>query len=212
MARFEQLSQVGLVLQSVIEANVPGTPEVLIAPPPEDPTGAAAAVRITLLWTTPQPTHRNDPDERNPDGTIAAPPPTLSGFYLITTYGSTPEGNALEAHDLLGLVIRAFHVNQVLQMPVDGLGEGLLNLVQVTMEPELVEKFYTPLQLRLRPWVLYEVAPIQLLRQEAPEAPRPVVRPGGLRLAPIEALAPPRIDRITPLTVGEGGRIRIDAT
>jgi hypothetical protein len=212
MAQFDLLSQVGLVLQSVIEANVPGGTEVRIALPLDDPTGAAAAVRITLLWTTPQLTHRNDPEERNPDGTIAAPPPTLSGFYLITTYGTTPEGNALDAHDLLGRVIRAFHVNQALQMPIDGFGEGRLSLVHMTMEPDLVEKIYTPLQLRLRPWVLYEVAPIQLLRQEAPGAPRPVVRPGGVQLAPLAALAPPRIERITPTTVGEGGRIRIDAS
>jgi hypothetical protein len=212
MGRFDLLSQVGLVLQSVIEANVPVGTEIRIAPPLDDPTSAVAAVRITLLWTTPQPTHRNDPEERNPDGTIAVPPPTLSGFYLITTYGATPEGNALDAHDLLGRVIRTFHVNQTLQMPVDGFGEGRLHVVQITMEPDLVEKIYTPLQLRLRPWVLYEVAPIQLLRQEVPGAPRPVVRPGGLQLAPIAALAPPRIERITPATVGGSGRIRIDAT
>lgn len=210
MGQFNVLSDVGRVLQSVIEGNVPGTTEVRIAPPVEEQSGAAPAVRVTLLWTTPQPTHRNDPSERNADGTIALAPSTLSVFYLVTTYGTTPEGNALEAHDLLGSIIAAFHVTPRLPLPVDGLGEGWLGVTQMTMEPDLVEKIYTPLQLRLRPWVMFEVAPVQLVRTDE-GMPVPVVRPGGLALAPIEVVTPPRIERITPSSVGFGGRIRIDA-
>jgi hypothetical protein len=41
---------------------------------------------------------------------------------------------------------------------------------------------------------------------------QPVVRPGGVRLSPVEAVEPPRIARISPAVAGRGGRIRIDAT
>ena len=124
MGRFDLLSDVGRVLQSVIEANVPAGTDVRIAAPLDDIGGPGGAVRITLLWTTPQPAHRNDPFERNPDGSMAAPMPSLSVFYLVTTYGSTPEGDAIEGHNLLGRIIRAFHVTQQLDLPVDGFGRG----------------------------------------------------------------------------------------
>lgn len=211
MGQFDLLSHVGRALQFVVQDNVQAGTDVRIAPPLEDSGGAGRAVRLTLLWTTPQPTHRNDPPERNPDGTRAQPPPTLSAFYLVTTYGTTTEGDAIEAHDLLGRIIRAFHAEQQLQLPVDGFGEGRISVVQLTVEPELVEKLYTPLGVRLRPWAVFEVAPVQLIRADAPGEPLPVVRPGGLELAPIEVLAPPRIERMTPSSIGVGGRIRIDA-
>jgi hypothetical protein len=59
----------------------------------------APAVRLTLMWTTPQPAHRSDPEERNPDGTMAPPPPTLTAFYVISTNGATDEQHAIGAHD-----------------------------------------------------------------------------------------------------------------
>jgi hypothetical protein len=95
VGRFQNLSQVSLVLADVIEASVATGTEVRINVPLEDPASAAPAIRITLLWTTPQTTHRNDSPERNPDGTLAPPPPTLSAWYVISTYGATDEQNAI---------------------------------------------------------------------------------------------------------------------
>jgi Pvc16 N-terminal domain len=212
MGRFQNLSQVGLVLAEVIDLAVTAGTEVRLGVPIEDPTSAVPAVRITLLWTTPQQTHRNDPAEPNPDGTMAPPPPTLSVWYVVSTYGTTAEDNAIGAHDLLGQVIRTFHVQPTLELPIDGLGEGRIHVVQVPVDAELSEKIWTPLQVRQRPWVLFDVSPVQLLRTEAAGPEQPVVRPGGIRLRPIDVADPPRIMRISPVSVGLGGRIRIDAT
>lgn len=212
MGRFQNLSQVGLVLADVIEAAVTAGTEIRINVPIDDPASAPPAIRITLLWTTPQPMHRSDPPERNPDGTMAPPPPTLSAWYVISTYGATAEENATGAHNLLGQIIRAFHVRPSLELPLDGMGEGQIHVVQVPVDAELTEKIWTPLQVRLRPWALFDVAPIQLLRTEGPGPKQPIVHPGGVRLGPIDVAAPPRIARITPTTIGRGGRIRLDAT
>ena len=70
---------------------------------------------------------------------------------------------------------------------------------------------YTPLQVRLRPWAVFEVAPVQLIRTEAPLPAEPVVQPGGVTLAPVDVITPPRIARVTPVRVGGSGRVRIDA-
>jgi hypothetical protein len=40
----------------------------------------------------------------------------------------------------------------------------------------------------------------------------PIVHPGGIRFGDIDVADRPRIERITPSTIGVGGRIRIDAT
>jgi hypothetical protein len=210
VARFQTLSQVGLVLVEVIEAAVPAATEVRLNVPIENPASAAAAVRVTLLWTTPQPGHRSDPPERNPDGTMAPPPPTLTAWYVISTYGFDAAQNAVDAHDLLGRIIRAFHVQPTLTLPIAGMGEGDLHVTQVPLDPELSEKVWVPLQVRQRPWALFEAAPVQLLRTDPAGPVQPVVRPGGVRLGPVEAVEPPRIARISPAVAGRGGRIRID--
>jgi len=122
------------------------------------------------------------------------------------------EQNAIGAHDLLGQIIRAFHVQPTLELPIDGMGEGRLQVSQVPVDAELSEKIWVPLNVRQRPWVLLDVGPIQLLRTEEPGPEQPIVHPGGLRLAPLEVIDRPRIQRITPSPAGQGGRIRIDAT
>jgi hypothetical protein len=212
MGRFQNLSQVGLVLTEVIASAVAGGTEVRLNVPIDDPASAGPAVRVTLLWTTPQPGHRSDPEERNADGSMAQPPPTLSAYYLVSTYGATETQNAIGAHDLLGQIIRAFHVQTTLELPIDGMGEGRLHVVQVPVDAELNQKVWMPLQVRQRPWVLLDVGPVQLLRIDPAGAPQPLVHPGGLRLAPIDVLERPRIQRITPAGVGRGGRVRVDGT
>jgi hypothetical protein len=92
------------------------------------------------------------------------------------------------------------------------LGEGEIDVVQVPIDAELSEKIWTPLQVRQRPWALFDVAPIQLLRMEAPGPEQPIVHPGGIHLGPVDVADLPRIVRITPSTIGRSGRIRLDAT
>lgn len=212
MGRFQNLSQVGLVLADVIESAIPAGTEVLLNVPLDNATAAAPAVRISLLWTSPQPGHRNDLPEREPDGTLAPPPPTLSAWYAVTTYGMTDEQDAIGAHDLLGQIIRAFHIQSTLELPIDGLGQGRIHVAQVPIDPDLNEKIWGALQVRHRPWVLFDVGPIQVLRTDAPGAVQPLVHPGGIRLGPVDAAARPRIIRVSPEQVGVGGRVRLDAT
>jgi uncharacterized protein DUF4255 len=212
MGRFQNLSQVGLVLADVIESAVAGGTEVLLNVPLENAASASPAVRISLIWTTPQPGHRNDLPEREPDGTMALPPPTLSAWYVITTYGMTDEENAIGAHDLLGQIIRAFHIQSTLELPIDGLGEGRIHVAQVPIDADLNEKIWGSLQVRHRPWVLFDVGPIQVLRTDAPGAVQPLVHPGGIRLGPVDVADRPRITRISPEAVGVGGRVRLDAS
>ncbi|HYP06542.1 MAG TPA: Pvc16 family protein [Bryobacteraceae bacterium] len=211
MGRFQSLSQVGLVLADTITNNITAGTEVRLAVPLEDPTSAAPAVRITLAWTTPQPQHRNDPPERNPDGSMAPPPPTLSVWYLVSTYGATAEQNAIGAHDLLGQILRAFHVQPVLELPIDGMGEGRLHVTHVPADAEMNEKIWGAMQVRHRPWALFDVGPVQLLRTDPAGPAQPIVHPGGLRMAAIDVLDRARVQRITPSPAGEGGRVRLDA-
>lgn len=212
MARFQNLSQVGAVLAAVIgDAVAPGA-DVRLNVPFQEPNQNASAVRITLAWVTPQPGHRNDPPERNPDGTLAPPPPTLSAWYVVTCYGATDTEDAIGAHDLLGQIIRAFHAQPLLELPIDTMGEGLLQVVQVPLDAEMNEKIWSSFQVRQRPWLLLDVGPIQLVRGDGSDAQQPLVRPGGIRLSPIDVADRPRIARISPSAVGVGGRVRIDAS
>ena len=212
MGRFQNLSQVGLVLADVIESAVAGGTEVLLNVPLDNAASAMPAVRISLILTTPQPGHRNDLPEREPDGTMAPPPPTLSAWYAVSTYGLTDEQNAIGAHDLLGQIIRAFHIQSTLELPIDGLGEGRIHVVQVPIDADLNEKIWGGFQLHHRPWVLFDVGPIQILRTDAPGAVQPLVHPGGIRLGPVDAADRPRITRVSPEAIGVGGRVRLDAS
>jgi hypothetical protein len=212
MGRFQNLSQVGLVLAEVIGSAVAGGTEILLNAPLDNATASAPSVRISLIWTTPQPGHRNDLPERESDGTMTSPPPTLSAWYAITTYGMTDEQNAIGAHDLLGQIIRAFHIQSTLELPIDGLGEGRIHVVQVPIDADLNEKIWGAFQVRHRPWALFDVGPIQILRTDAPGAVQPLVRPGGIRLGPVDVADLPRITRISPEAIGVGGRVRLDAS
>jgi hypothetical protein len=216
MARFTNLSAVGQVLADVLSDRL-GISDVRVGPPLDTPTGTGEAVRITLAWITPQPAHRNDPWVPNPDGTTSPPPLTLSGAYLITSYGTTDDDNATQAHNLLGQALQFFHSFPELPLPfalgggaTTG-GEGPLGVVHMPTGAELMEKVLSPLQIRHRPWALLDVAPIQLASLHAVSAEQPIVRPGGIHLGEIEATAPPAIRRIVPARIGPGGRIRIEA-
>jgi hypothetical protein len=203
---------VGQVLADVIATGVPNGTDIVVNVPPENPEAAQPGVRVTLLWTTPQPHHRADGPERNPDGTLSPPPATLSAWYLVSTYGQAPDNNAIDAHNLLGDVIRTFHAQARVGLPVNGNGDGALDVVQVPVDHELCEKVWVPLQARLRPWAVFDVAPIQLLRAGGNLGIQPVVWPGGVRLNDIDVHDAPRITNITPAVVGVGGRLRIDGS
>ncbi|MFN0245396.1 MAG: Pvc16 family protein [Kofleriaceae bacterium] len=176
--------------------------------PITDPTGATEAVRLTLLWVTPQPTHRNDPSYRNSVGAIALPPLTLSAFFMVTTYGGG-EVDPASAYQLLGTVLRVFHEEPILTLPINGAGEGEVTVTHVPTAADLMEKVFTPLQLRHRPFAIFEVAPVQILPLAVPTADAPPVRPGGIHLD-VTAAPPPSIVRITPDRQVPGGVVRVE--
>lgn len=215
MAVFGNLHDAGTVLADILQDRIDPTLEVLAAPPIENATAAGEAIRLTLLWVTPQPTHRNDTWELNPEGRPVPPPLTLSGFYLVTTYGTTPDGQPAQAYNRLGQVLQVFDNEpriELPQPPVTMLGDGWIGVVHVPTAADLMEKIYTPLQMRHRSWALFEVGPIQLqsLAQIGPE--QPIVHPGGVHLGELDTAARPEIRRITPSIAAEGSRVRLDAT
>jgi hypothetical protein len=214
MAVFNNLHHVGEVLVQTIADGLPAPLAGLlqVGPPPLKIDGNSEDIRVSLLWITPQATHRNDRWERNADGSSKPPPLTISGFYMVSTLGSSG-GDPIRAHELLGNVMLIFHRVPELQLPLAALpaaGEGPLSVVQVAGAAELLEKIFVPLQVPLRPWALFEVGPIQLPHQVAPLPPPPVVRPGGIRLGELQVLGRPQLLRVTPEQQAQGGRIRID--
>jgi hypothetical protein len=216
MALFANLHHVSDVMTHVIRGHLSAQPlgGVNSGAPLDDPKTASEQIRVTLLWVTPQPTHRNDPWERTATGGLAPPPLTLAGYFLITTYGLGMDDEPVRAHELLGNVMQAFHTVPDVQLPLDELqerGEGKLSFVQVPAAADLMEKVYTPLQTRHRPWVLYEVAPIQLAMVAPATEAGPVVRPGGLRLDGGVAISGrPFITRVAPSQQAQGGLVRVD--
>jgi hypothetical protein len=215
MAVFGNLHDAGTVLADILQDRIDPTLEVLAAPPIENPTAAGEAIRLTLLWVTPQPTHRNDPWEPNFEGRPVPPPVTLSAFYLVTAYGTAPDGQPAQAYNRLGQVLQVFDSEpriELPQPPVTTLGEGAVGVVHVPTAADLMEKIYTPLQMRHRAWALFEVGPIQLqsLAQTGPE--QPIVHPGGVHLGEFDTAPRPEIRQITPAIAAETGRLRLDAT
>lgn len=216
MARFNNLFDVGQVLMDMI-VDETAILDVHVGPPLANPAGANEAIRITLLWATPDMTHRSDPPLTNADGTRTPPPITLHAYYLVTTYGTTAE-DAIQAHNLLGRVMQLFHSTPEIQLPLDPLqfpaatpvGTGRFRIVQMPIAVEMLEKVFTPLQVSQRPWVLFEAGPVQLAHLRPPAGPAPLVRPGGVNLMPLEVRTPPSIVRITPNRIAEAGRVRID--
>jgi hypothetical protein len=215
VALFSNLHHVSEVLIRVITDHLGAMPTggVHSGEPLENPTSANEQIRITLLWMTPQPAHRNDPWERTSAGTVAPPPLTLSASFLVTTYGTGTHEEPIRAHELLGNVMQAFHTVPEVTLPLGTLpnrGEGPLTFVQVPITPELMEKVFTPLQAKHRPWVLYEVGPVQLAMDRGAVPGGPVVRPGGVRLGEVSISSTPLIARVTPVRQVQGGRVRVD--
>jgi Pvc16 N-terminal domain len=218
-AVFTDLHEVAQVLSEHIREEV-GIADVQPGVPRDVAATTEAAARITLLYTTPQMQHRNDPLERQPDGTHRHPPLALSCFYLVTTSGADGD-DPIAAHHALGRIMTLYHDNPSLQLPLSDspgagagafteLGEGALAIVQVPMMLDQIDKIWTSLDVRLQPWALFEVSPVQLVSQleDAPSAPG--VRPGGIGLE-VRAGTRPLIVRVTPEAVRQGGRVRIDA-
>jgi hypothetical protein len=221
MAVFENLHDVGLALAGFLRRNLtPSLSDVLAAPPIENAASSAEALRVSLLWVTPQPTHRNDPWITGSDGQSVPPPVSLSGFYLVTAYGTTDGGEPSSAINRLGQAIQIFETAGILDLPLaddpatpgnDPVpGEGRMNVVFVPTAADLMEKIYTPLQMRHRPWALFEVGPIQLVRLLETEPGPDIVQPGGVRLGDVTPVAPPRILRAIPSRVRAGGRVMFE--
>ncbi|HEV7876484.1 Pvc16 family protein [Bradyrhizobium sp.] len=213
MALFNNLHDVGTALSDILRDRINPMLEVLPGPPLQNPTGTAEAIRVTLLWITPQPTHRNDPWEPRPNGQLTPPPLSLSGFYLTTAYGTTPANDPQQAYNLLGEVLRVFDAEPRIRLPdpAAAVGNGAIGITLVPTAADLMEKVYTPLQMPHRPWALFEVGPIQLVSRLQPGPEPALVHPGGIRLGQLTVGAPPEIESILPSPAGVGGRIRIDA-
>ena len=214
MAVFSNLHHVGEVLATSIADAIPElTDKVRAAPPLESATSDGEEIRVSLLWVTPQASHRNDDWARKPGGGLTPPPLSLSAYYLITTYGTSEAGIPARAVELLGQVMVAFHTTPVLSLPsalAPDLGEGELGVVQVPVDTELTEKLYSIIQFKHRPWVLYEVGPISLPMAADDAAAQRVVAPGGLRFGDIEVIGRPQVLRVTPTSQVQGGQIRVD--
>ncbi len=214
MGLFANLHDAGQVMADLV-AERTGVADVLVGTPIDPPTGPGEAIRITLMWVTPQPTHRNDPAELDGIGGLTPPPVTVAAYFMVTTYGTAPDTDPIQGYNLLGQVLQAFHGDPVLDLPltfpgVVPLGTGRLSVVHVPTAADLMEKMFSPLQIRHRPWALFEAGPLQLASLAAPGAEPPIVHPGGIRLGEIESISPPVIERITPEAVAVGGRIRLD--
>lgn len=193
MAVFTNLFHLGEVLVARIEAALaeagepalpPGT--ISVGPPLDNPTVQTEQIRVSLLWCSPQATHRNDPWERATDGSLQPPPLSLSTAWLITTYGSTGTDEPVRAYQLLGMVLQGFHAQSRLVLPLSGLpgrGTGGLDVVLEPMNAEALDRVFSPLQLKHRPFALYEVGPVQLVSTAAAVPGGPVVQPGGARVA-----------------------------
>ena len=218
-ALFNDLHDVAQVLTEHIREEV-GIVDVQPGVPRDVSSSTAASARITLLYTTPQEAHRNDPPERQPDGTHRFPPLALSCFYLVTTAGADAD-DPIAAHHALGRIMTLYHDNPALQLPLSDnpdvdpgafteLGEGVMAVVQVPMVLDQIDKIWTSLDVQLQPWALFEVSPVQLVSQLDDTDPAPVVRPGGIGLD-VRAGTRPLILRVTPELVRQGGRVRIDA-
>jgi len=213
MALVANLNDPGRALANVIKAELsPTIQDVLAAAPHPNDGLATESVRVTLMWVTPQPTHKNDGWVKGDDGQLVPAPVTLSAFYLVSCYGTNTNGANSQAINLLGQIIQIIETNNELSFPAPGPvnGEGSCEVVFVPTAADLMEKVYSPLQIKHRPWALFEVGPIQLSRRVDPRpAPNPVA-PGGINLVGPGAQNRPVISRITPSVFRAGGLVRLD--
>ena len=115
MADFLDLHDLAVVLAEHIREEV-GIADVQAGVPRDVAATTEAAARITLLYTTPQPAHRNDPAEAQPDGARRFPPLALSCFYLVTTSGADGD-DPIAAHHALGRIMTLYHDTPALQLP-----------------------------------------------------------------------------------------------
>jgi hypothetical protein len=218
MALFNDLHDVAQVLTEHIREEV-GIVDVQPGVPRDVAASTEAAARITLLFTTPQPAHRNDLIEPQANGSRRFPPLALSCYYLVTTSGADAD-DPIAAHHALGRIMTLYHDSPVLQLPLtddpgsppgafSALGEGELAVVQVPMSLDQIDKIWMALDVGVQPWVLFEVAPVQLVSQLPDATPAPLVRPGGIGLD-VRVGMRPLIARVTPELVRLGGRVRID--
>lgn len=214
MATFTNLYHATEVIKHVLETQIAPPPSSVIVGPPPDTVLTTEELRVSLLWLNEQPGHKNDGRIRKPDGTLSPPPASLSIFVLITGYGEDLAKNAAGAHRVIGEVLRIFHAVPEIEMPIAALptnsGKGQISLSLVPLTPDLLEKLFSPLQIKHRPFLLYEVGPVQLVSL-LPETPvSPVVAPGGVVLTGPTTATPPIISRLVPRTLAEGGYLRID--
>jgi Pvc16 N-terminal domain len=218
-ALFTDLHDVAQVLTEHIREEI-GIVDVQPGAPRDVSATTEAGVRLTLLYMTPQPSHRSDPVERQGDGRLRLPPLALSCFYLVTASGADAD-DPIAAHHALGRILTLYHDNPALELPLSAhptsppgafsdLGEGELTVVQVPMTLDQIDKIWMSLEAQLQPWALFEVSPVQLASLRADAPPAPLVRPGGLGLG-VRAGLRPVVARVTPEAVRQGGRVRIDA-
>jgi hypothetical protein len=218
-ALFSNLHDVAQVLSEHIHEEA-GISDVQPGVPRDVASTTVAAARLTFLYATPQPGHRNDPVERRPDGSRRFPPLSLSCFYVVTTSGADND-DPIAAHHALGRIMTLYHDQPVLRLPLSDnpgadpdafspLGEGALNVVQAPIAADQVDKIWTSFDLPLQPWALFEVSPVQLVSPREDLPPAPVVAPGGIGLD-VRAGTRPLVLRVTPEVVRPLGRARIDA-
>ncbi|WP_437755101.1 Pvc16 family protein [Sorangium sp. So ce1389] len=214
MATFTNLYDATEVIKHVLETQIAPAPSSVIVGPPPDGAVTTEELRVSLLWINEQATHKNDGYIKNPDGTSSPPPATLSLFVLITGYGADLAQNAVGAHRLVGEALRVFHAAPIVELPIPALpsnsGRGKLSLALVPITPDIMEKLFSPLQIKHRPFLLYEVGPVQLVSKLAATPVSPVVAPGGIFLTGPSTATPPIIERLVPRTLAGGGYLRID--
>ncbi|MBD9526964.1 Pvc16 family protein [Paracoccus sp. PAR01] len=219
MARFTNLHDAGRALAAHLRARIaPALADITAAPPIENPTTQGEAIRISLLWVTPQPTHRNDPWYLAEDGQRRAPPLSLSAYFVVTAYGNSPAGEPVQAINRLGQALQVIETAPDIALPIPAApnidpvpGSGRMNVTLVPVAADLMEKIFTPLQMRHRPWALVELGPVQLERLHAPLPAPDLVAPGGVRLAGPAPLARPAITALHPAPLGAGRRLRLDS-
>jgi hypothetical protein len=149
------------------------------------------------------------------------PPLSLSCFYLVTTSG-TDSDDPVGAHHVLGQVMGLYHDVPMLRLPLSAnpgsppgvftdLGFGELGVTQVPMALDQIDHIWTPLTEQLQPWVLFEVAPVQLASHLPDTAVAPVVRPGGIVLEQPVGLRPSVLGT-SPQPARPSGLLRLEVT
>ena len=218
MARFTNLHDAGRALASHLKGRIqPVLTDILAAPPIENAAVQGEAIRVSFLWATPQPTHRNDGWQVGDDGLNRAPPISMSVYFVVTAYGTSAAGEPVQALNRLGQAIQAIETAPVIDMPIPAApgidpvaGTGRMTVTLVPVAADLMEKIFTPMQMRHRPWALVELGPVQLERLFAPLPAPDIVAPGGVRLVGPAPISRPMITALHPAPLGVGRRVRID--